>query len=247
MKKVISILLCVMFLSVSSFAKGNESKSWYFSSKNQNDRPGLPSLSCPDAKGIGNDEKVLYLTFDAGYENGNVKKIVDILKEEEVCGAFFVLRHIVEKHPDLCREIKENGNLVCNHTSTHPAISSLTQGELEKELKDLETVYRENTGFELDRFFRPPEGTWSDRSLEWVSNLGYKTVFWSLAWADWDNNNQKSPEYAMEKLTCRVHNGAVILLHPTSDTNTKILSKFIRSMKEKGYRFGSLEELWKER
>ena len=96
----------------------------------------------------------------------------------------------------------------------------------------------------MDRFFRPPEGAWSERALEVVEKLGYKTVFWSLAWADWDNNNQKTPEYAMEKLTTRVHDGAVILLHPTSETNVKILGDFIDQMKEKGYRFGSLEELW---
>ena len=108
----------------------------------------------------------------------------------------------------------------------------------------MEDVYTQVTGDKLDPFFRPPEGAYNEDVLEQVSALGYKTVFWSLAWADWDNNDQKSPEYAMGKLLPRLHNGAVILLHPTSETNTKILGDLIRICKENGYRFGSLEELW---
>ncbi len=244
MKKIISILLCIALFSISSFAAPSKTENWYFSSKGQNERPTLPSLSEDLGKGIGKDEKVLYLTFDAGYENGNVEKIVDILKEHHVSGAFFVLKHFVEANGPLCKKMLENGNLICNHTSKHPSIARLSAVGIEKELKELEDVYRNTVGEELAPFFRPPEGAYTSEALKTVSDLGYKTVFWSLAWADWDNNNQKSPEYAMEKLTTRVHNGAVILLHPTSETNTKILGSFIEKMKQDGYRFGSLEELW---
>ncbi len=246
MKKIIAILLCISLFSISSFAVSPKTENWYFSSKSQNDRPSLPSLPEHLGKGIGKDEKVLYLTFDAGYENGNVEKTVDILKEHGVSGAFFVLKHFVEKNGELCKKMLQNGNLICNHTANHPSIASLSKEKIEEELKLMEEVYRNATGEEISPYFRPPEGAYSTESLQAVSDLGYRTVFWSLAWADWDNNNQKSPEYAMEKLTKRVHNGAVILLHPTSDTNTKILGEFIEKMKAEGYRFGTLEELWAE-
>lgn len=246
MKKIIAILLCISLFSISSFAASPKTENWYFSSKSQNDRPSLPSLPEHLGKGIGKDEKVLYLTFDAGYENGNVEKTVDILKEHGVSGAFFVLKHFVEKNGDLCKKILNNGNLICNHTANHPSIASLSKEKIEEEVKLLEEVYRNVTGETMSPYFRPPEGAYTVEALKAVSDLGYKTVFWSLAWADWDNNNQKSAEYAMDKLTKRVHNGAVILLHPTSDTNTKILGEFIEKMKADGYRFGTLEELWAE-
>ncbi|MBR3837927.1 MAG: polysaccharide deacetylase family protein [Clostridia bacterium] len=241
---IFALIFGILLLSLSCLAGSDGAQNWYFSSKSQNERPTLPNLKSPSAKGIGKEEKVLYLTFDAGYENGNVKKIVDILKEKEVCGAFFVLRHFVDANTELCIEMKKNGNLVCNHTSRHPAISNLSEEDITKEIRGLEAFYHEKTGYEMDRFFRPPEGVWSERALDVVEKLGYKTVFWSLAWADWDNSNQKPPAYAMEKLTTRVHDGAVILLHPTSETNAKILGDFIDQMKEKGYRFGTLDELW---
>ena len=246
MKKIMLwiLTLSVILFSPLSFSVAAAGENWYFSSKGNNDRPGLPSVPEELAKGIGKDEKVLYLTFDAGYENGNVAKTVEILKENDVTGAFFILSHLIQSQPELCKTIKENGNLVCNHTSTHPEIPTLSKEALTKELETVASLYREVTGYEMDPYFRPPKGCYSISSLEKVKEAGYRSVFWSLAWEDWDNNNQKPPEYAMKKLTSRVHNGAVILLHPTSETNTKILEDFIRQMKEAGYRFGSLEELW---
>ncbi len=246
MKKALSFLFAFILLSVSSFANAAGGQNWYFSSKSQNDRPTLPSVALDSVKGIGPEEKVLYLTFDAGYENGNVEKIVNILKDNEVAGSFFLLRHFVEQNPDLTRAIKENGNLVCNHTATHKNITALSPEAIQSELFSLEEAVMQVTGEKPAPFFRPPEGAWSESALLEVEKLGYKTVFWSLAWADWDNNNQKSPEYAMEKLNSRVHDGAVILLHPTSETNTKILDGFIKAMKDKGYRFETVEALWQE-
>ena len=245
MKKIIAFFLSVILLSASSFATAKSGENWYFSSRGKGVRPGLPALDASLGKGIGKDEKVLYLTFDAGYENGNVEKVVNTLREEEVHGSFFVLKHFVQANPELCKTILKDGNLLCNHTATHPNITTVSAETLERELRELEQICWETCGQKPAPYFRPPEGAYSKESLETVSKLGYRTVFWSLAWADWDNNNQKSPEYAMEKLTGRVHNGAVILLHPTSATNAAILSDFIRQMKSEGYRFGSLEELWK--
>jgi len=244
MKKIASLLLAVFILSFHTLAVSAKEESWYFSSKGKNERPGLPNLETESAKGIGPDDKVVYLTFDAGYENGNVKKCVDILKEHQVTGAFFVLSHFISANPQLCREISENGNLVCNHTATHPTIPSLSEEKLKEELDKVAALYRETVGAEMAPYFRPPKGVYDTSSLERIEKLGYRTVFWSLAWEDWDNNNQKPPEYAMEKLMSRVHNGAVILLHSTSETNAKILGDFIAALKNEGYRFGSLEELW---
>ena len=244
MKKTISVFLSIILLSIPSFAVKSQGKNWYFSSKGQNERPSLPAVDERQAKGIGKDEKVIYLTFDAGYENGNVEKIVNVLRENQVTGAFFILKHFAEKNPELCKTMRKDGNLICNHSASHPNFTTLSPEEIEKEIRGMEDVYTQVTGDKLDPFFRPPEGAYNEDVLEQVSALGYKTVFWSLAWADWDNNDQKSPEYAMGKLLPRLHNGAVILLHPTSETNTKILGDLIRICKENGYRFGSLEELW---
>ncbi len=244
MKKFISFFLSIIILSASSFATAKSGENWYFSSRGKNERPGLPTLDQSLGKGIGKDEKVLYLTFDAGYENGNVAKVVKTLQEEKVTGAFFVLKHFIQDNPELCKQIRQDGHLLCNHTANHPNITTLSPAELEQELNELEQVCKQVCGKGTDPYFRPPEGAYSKESLAEVARLGYRTVFWSLAWADWDNNNQKSPEYAMEKLCSRVHNGAVILLHPTSATNAQILGDFIREMKSRGYRFGSVEELW---
>ena len=221
-----------------------ERKNWYFASKGENDRPGLPQVDETVAKGIGPDEKVLYLTFDAGYENGNVAKIARTLEENGVTGAFFVLKHFVEAEPELVLKLRNNGNLICNHTSSHPAICTLSEEKLKAELEGVAASYRALTSEDMAPFFRPPEGAYDDASLKTVAKCGYKTVFWSLAYADWDNDKQPSPEAALTKLEKRVHNGAVILLHPTSATNAEILGQFIQDMKAQGYRFGSLEELW---
>lgn len=242
-RRLLSLLLCSLLLFTQT-AQAAQRKNWYFSSKGQNDRPGLPQVDEAVAKGIGPDEKVLYLTFDAGYENGNVAKVAAILAENGVTGAFFVLKHFVEKEPELVIKLRNDGNLICNHTSTHPAICSLSREQLKAELEGVAASYRALTSEDMAPFFRPPEGAYDDASLKTVSELGYKTVFWSLAYADWDNDKQPAPDTALEKLESRVHNGAVILLHPTSATNAAILARFITDMKERGYRFGSLEELW---
>lgn len=243
MKKIIFILLSLVLLSPSVSAAGNQKENWYFVMRNKNTRPELPRVNETYAKGIGNDEKVLYLTFDAGYENGNVEKIVEALEESQTQGAFFILKHFAEKNPELLRRIAKN-NLIGNHTSRHPCIVGLSDEELKNELETVAEICEQTTGQKMSPFFRPPEGTYSENALKKVYDLGYRTVFWSVAYADWDNSKQPDPAAALEKLESRVHNGAVILLHPTSETNAKILPQFISDMKDAGYRFGSLEELW---
>lgn len=187
-------------------------------------------------------EKVVYLTFDAGYENGNVEKVLDILKKNEVPAAFFVLKHLVEDRDDLLLRMNEEGHLVCNHTAHHPDLSSASKERIGQELFELEESCRQ-LGIVTAPYFRPPEGSFSREMLQSVRELGYKTVFWSFAYADWDNNRQMSPDSALRCVMDNMHNGAVLLLHPTSKTNVEILPRVIEELKRDGYRFGTLEEL----
>ncbi len=245
MKKIkwICFLLSLALLLPISVSAADGAQNWYFTQRTKNTRPELPALDAELGFGIGKEEKVLYLTFDAGYENGNVAKIVDVLKENDVTGAFFVLSHFVTANPELVKTMRANGNLICNHTATHKNITKISTEEIQSQIRRLEEEYQSLTGEALSPYFRPPEGTYSASSLKVVHDLGYRTVFWSVAYADWDNNKQMAPEKALAKLESLVHDGAVILLHPTSATNAAILDKFIHDMKEKGYRFGSLNEL----
>ena len=188
-------------------------------------------------------DKVLYLTFDAGYENGNVTKILDILKEEDAHGAFFVLAHTVRSAPELVARMEREGHLVCNHTAKHPDLTKRSETEIRGELEALEQAYFDIAGKKLAPFFRPPEGKYDKRVLSAVCDMGYTTVFWSLAYADWCDEVAPSDEKAESILKKNTHNGAVILLHPTSDINVRILGKMLRYWKNEGYRFGSLSEL----
>ena len=193
--------------------------------------------------GDADTERVVYLTFDAGYENGNVEKILDTLKQTDTPAAFFVLRHLITANPDLVCRMRDEGHLVCNHTANHPNLSRATSERIEQEIRALEDAYRDTVGGEMAKYFRPPEGSFSREMLESVQRLGYKTVFWSFAYADWDNGKQMSYGEAKQKILSNIHNGEVMLLHPTSATNAAILGEVIRELKAQGYRFGTLDEL----
>ena len=190
-----------------------------------------------------NGEKTLYLTFDAGYENGNVERILDTLKEKDVPGAFFILSHFLVANHALVMRMLDEGHLVCNHTAHHHNMARATSDEMRRELTDLETLFRERTGREIAKYYRPPEGSFCWMNLSVARELGYATVFWSFAYADWANDKQPSPEYAVKKIRDNLHPGAVLLLHPTSETNATILPYLIDECRSEGYRFASLEEL----
>lgn len=198
-----------------------------------------------DAWYLGDDtEKVLYLTFDCGYENGNTEKILDALKKHNAKGTFFVVGHFLESAPELVKRMSEEGHTVGNHTWHHLDMDALA-GE-EKFREELDTVadkYKEITGKELDRFYRPPQGKYNLNNLAMAKKLGYQTVFWSLAYVDWNVDAQPTKEEAFAKLTGRVHPGAVVLLHNTSKTNGEILDELLTKWEEMGYRFGALEDL----
>ena len=199
-----------------------------------------------DAAFLGDtSEKVLYLTFDAGYENGCTAQILEVLKKHQVPAAFFLVGNYLEKNPDLVRRMVAEGHIVGNHTMHHPDMSKISNPDaFKKELQDLEALYRQITGEEMAKFYRPPQGTYSEQNLKMAQQLGYKTVFWSLAYVDWNNDSQPTAEYAFGKLIPRIHNGAVVLLHSTSQTNAQILDTLLTRWEEMGYRFGTLEELF---
>ena len=210
---------------------------------------GVDQLRQYDAAYIGDTgEKVLYLTFDAGYENGCTAEILDILKEQEVQAAFFLVGNYIERNADLVRRMVQEGHTVGNHTMHHYDMSRLSdKAAFQKELTDLEALYRDTVGSQMPKFYRPPQGLYSEENLAMAKELGYKTVFWSLAYVDWNNDSQPSREQALSKLLPRTHNGAVILLHSTSRTNAQILGELIEHWKAEGYRFGTLDELFNDK
>ena len=188
-------------------------------------------------------EKVIYLTFDAGYENGNTAKILDALKKHGVHAAFFVVGNYLETSPELVKRMVEEGHIVGNHTYHHPDMSKIsTKESFQKELSDVEKIYREITGKEMTKFYRPPQGIYSTQNLSMARELGYHTFFWSLAYVDWYQDKQPTREEAFDKLLTRIHPGAIVLLHNTSSTNGQILDELLTKWKEMGYTFGTLND-----
>ena len=244
-------VVIALAVSVSVFASSALSTgSWGLSFRQEGAPPignaGKDQLRQYQAAYIGNtNEKVLYLTFDAGYENGCTAKILDTLKEKQVPAAFFLVGNYIRRSPDLVRRMVAEGHTVGNHTMHHYDMSRLSdKAAFSKELTDLEALYKETVGQELPKYYRPPQGIYSEKNLKMAQELGYKTLFWSLAYVDWNNDAQPTKEAAFAKLLPRTHNGAVVLLHSTSKTNAEILGELIDKWKAMGYRFGTLEELF---
>lgn len=190
------------------------------------------------------EEKHIYLTFDVGYENGNTASILDTLKKHNVSATFFVVGTYIESDPELVKRMAEEGHIVGNHTWHHPDMSQIAALDtFKKELMDVEDAYREVTGEEMTKFYRPPQGKYSESNLQMAQELGYKTFFWSLAYVDWYDDNQPTKEEAFDKLLGRIHPGAIVLLHSTSDTNSLILDELIQKWEEMGYTIRPLTEL----
>ena len=189
-------------------------------------------------------EKVIYLTFDCGYENGCTEQILDALKKHGAPAAFFVVGHMVESAPEIVRRMAAEGHVVGNHTYHHPDMSAISdQSAFQTELERLEELYQETTGAELSRFYRPPQGKYSVENLRQAQALGYHTIFWSLAYVDWNTDDQPTAEEAYAKLLPRIHNGAIVLLHSTSRTNAEILDELLTRWEDMGYTFAPLTDL----
>ena len=190
------------------------------------------------------DEKVLYLTFDAGYENGNTPQILDALKKHSVPAAFFVVGNYLETSPELVKRMLSEGHIVANHTYHHPDMSKIASKEaFQKELASLEEKFQEITGQTMPRYYRPPQGKYSVENLQMAKDLGYHTFFWSLAYVDWYEDKQPTKDEAFKKLLTRIHPGAIVLLHSTSKTNGQILDELLTKWEEMGYHFGTLDDL----
>ena len=250
---VILVLAVALALGGAALVLGGqalETGSWGLSFRQEGMPPvgnaDAAHLSRYDGAYLGNTgDKVLYLTFDAGYENGSTAKILDTLKAHQVPAAFFLVGNYIEKNADLVRRMAQEGHIVANHTMHHPDMSKLSdKAAFSKELTDLENLYKETTGQEMPKYYRPPQGLYSEENLKMAKELGYKTVFWSLAYVDWLSDAQPTAEEAFRKLLPRTHNGAVVLLHSTSKTNAEILDELLTRWKDMGYRFGTVEELF---
>jgi len=190
-------------------------------------------------------KKEIYLTFDEGYENGYTSQILDILKKKNVKAAFFVTRPYINQNKELIKRMVEEGHVVGNHSSTHPSMPSKATdfNKFKKEFEDTELAFKEVTGQEMPKFFRPPMGKFSERSLYYTQKLGYKTVFWSFAHKDWLVNEQPPVEVTIERVMNRYHNGEIMLLHAVSKSNTEALETIIDKLHELGYEFKPLTEL----
>ncbi len=188
--------------------------------------------------------KVLYLTFDAGFENGNTAPILDALKKHHAKAAFFLVKHYIESAPELVERMVAEGHTVGNHTASHPDMSKIADAEsFAAELTGLEKAYEKLIGKPMEKLYRPPQGKYSEANLRQAKELGYHTFFWSLAYVDWYVDRQPTREQALQKLTARVHPGAIVLLHSTSSTNAAVLDELLTKWEAMGYRFGTLQEL----
>ncbi|WP_343764279.1 delta-lactam-biosynthetic de-N-acetylase [Clostridium oceanicum] len=227
-------------------------ENWFFKPSKDNKPATIPedmSTLIDKYSGyfLGNtSKKHLYLTFDEGYENGYTGKILDTLKANNIKAAFFVTAPYIKDNKDLIKRMEKEGHLVCNHSDHHPSMASAAlkgKEHFKKEFTVVENLYKETTGKDIPKFFRPPMGKYSEMSLAYTKELGYKSIFWSFAYHDWDRNKQPSIEEGKEKILGRIHNGSIILLHAVSKTNTEILDDVIKDLKNQKYEFKTLNEL----
>ena len=226
-----------------------QSASWGLSFQEEGKRPA-GNATIDDLKQYNayyasdTDEKILYLTFDAGYENGNTPAILEALKKHQAPAVFFTVGNFIKDNPDLIKRMITEGHIVGNHTMTHPDMSQISSMEsFQKELEGVEELYTSVTGEPMTKFYRPPRGVYSTENLSMAKELGYSTIFWSLAYVDWIQEQQPSKEEAFQKLIPRIHPGAIVLLHNTSSTNAAILDELLTRWEEMGYQFHSIKEL----
>lgn len=266
-KKIVCIIIGICFLFVGFICLCNENKyegaiftastalsntkiGWGIKRNDNHMQPDLGSknkelMDKYDGISMGNkNKKYVYLTFDNGYEAGYTDKILDVLKENDVTATFFLTAHYINTNADLVKKMIDNGNIIGNHTVNHKSMPSLSDEQIKTEVMTLHTAVYEKFGYEM-QYFRPPMGEYSERTLALTNSLGYKTVMWSFAYDDWDENNQKGEKYAKEKILGNVHNGAVLLLHGNSKDNANVLDYIIKEIKNKGYEFRSIDDFEK--
>ena len=244
------IMLNILCSNVSAKQYDTTEKSWHFLPKKNAEIPNpqkdsnhifteFPCYYLGDTL-----QKEIYLTFDEGYENGYTSKILNTLKEKNVKAAFFVTEPYIRSEPALVKRMIAEGHLVCNHSTNHPSMAKILDfSKFSYEIKTCEDTYKALTGLDMPKFFRPPMGRYSDLSLSYTKELGYKTIFWSFAYVDWFPNKQPTEKYAKKIILERTHNGAIILLHAVSKTNSNILDYLIDAWRSQGYELKSLDNL----
>ena len=228
----------------------NTMASWWFKRNENHEIPEVQNeidLTKYDAwyakTDITDGEKPVFLTFDCGYENGYTPGILDVLKKHKAPAAFFVCKHFIEDQPDLIKRMKEEGHVVGNHTSNHICMPESDERTIREEIADNANDMKEATGYEMDPFFRPPKGEYSERTLQITKNMGYTTVFWSLAYPDYDVNNQPGADYVIERFDKYIHPGAIPLIHNISESNAQALDTVLTNLEKEGYSFQSLYNL----
>ena len=236
--------------SKTTVATSSEANSNWGLSFQEDGKAPVGNASCEELKQYhaaymdDTEEKVIYLTFDCGYENGNLPAILDALKKHQAVGTFFVVGNFLETSPDLTKRMVKEGHIVGNHTYHHPDMSQISSQEsFSKELKDVEELFQEITGETMSHYYRPPQGKYSTENLKMASQMAYNTFFWSLAYVDWLQDQQPSSQEAFDKLLSRIHPGAVVLLHSTSSTNAQILDELLTKWEDMGYHFAPLSDL----
>ncbi|MEF9992043.1 MAG: delta-lactam-biosynthetic de-N-acetylase [Romboutsia sp.] len=226
--------------------------SWYFNPRNDGKQPApiqeANFFKKYDSYYVGDsNEKIIYLSFDAGYESGNTEKILDTLKKHNAPAQFFVVEGYIKNNPEMIKRMVNEGHLVCNHSKNHLSMASITDNEnFKEEILSVEKAYKEVTGKEMPKYFRPPMGKFSEQSLKSTQDLGYSSIFWSFAYVDWYENKQPTHEFAKSKIYPRTHPGAIVLLHPNSKTNTEILDEVLTHWESEGYTLKTLDYLTKK-
>ena len=259
-KQILTVAACLVALSLLLFAGGrflgdytaasaSANKNWGLSFQ-QEGQPPTGNASAEELRKLNacylgdTSQKKIYLTFDAGYENGCTAPILDALKKHNAQAAFFVVGNYIETSPELVKRMVEEGHIVGTHTYHHPDMSKISDKDsFAKELSSLEELYKQTTGQDMVKYYRPPQGKYSEENLQQANQLGYKTFFWSLAYVDWYQDKQPTKEEAFAKLLPRIHPGAVVLLHSTSKTNAEILDELLTRWEAEGYTFGAIDEL----
>ena len=249
---VMAITLCASLLlqrEEPAVASAAEITNWGLSFQKEGEAPvgnaSAEYLKQFDSYYVGDaNQKTIYLTFDCGFENGNTAAILDALKKHDAKACFFVVGNYLETAPDLVQRMVEEGHLVGNHTYHHPDMSKIgDMASFQQEIGAVEEKFRQITGQDMPKYYRPPQGKFNESNLKMAQELGYQTIFWSLAYVDWHTDKQPTQEEAYQKLLPRIHPGAIVLLHVTSQTNGEIMDELLTKWEEQGYTFGTLDQL----
>lgn len=248
MKKILFILSIVFIAFASANTISAKDFSYGIPRAKDNKRPSPGAyiegvLSENNSFYIGKDDKSVYLTFDCGYENGYTEKILDVLKETDTPGCFFITGHYLTSATTLVKRMNDDGHIIGNHSYNHKNFAKISNSMIKEEIESLERKYEELVGTNMSHYFRPPEGCASDNSLKYINSIGYKTMFWSLAYVDWYKDKVNGKEYSYNNVMSRIHNGAIVLMHTVSPDNANALKDIIVDLKKDGYTFKTLDQI----